>query len=111
VLAIFQPHGFGPLKFLRTDFVDAFATELAAHDRLWLLDVFYAGGTASRDIRSADVVTEISARGVAAEWAPSREWLVERLTAEAREDDLILVMGARDPSLTDLARTILARIP
>jgi UDP-N-acetylmuramate--alanine ligase len=32
---------------------------------------------------------------------------VERLAAEAREGDLILVMGARDPSLADLARTIL----
>jgi len=45
---------------------------------------------------------------VAAELAPSRKWLVERLSAEAQEGDLILLMGARDPSLTDFARAILA---
>jgi UDP-N-acetylmuramate--alanine ligase len=110
VLAVFQPHGFGPLKFLRVDFVEAFAAELVSRDRLWFLDVFYAGGTASRDISSADVIADIADCGVASELAPSREWLVARLAAEAKEGDLILVMGARDPSLTDLARAILAGI-
>lgn len=107
VLAVFQPHGFGPLKFLRSEFVEAFAAELAPEDRLWFLEVFYAGGTASKDITSAEVVAEIAARGVAAEAAPTREWLVARLAAEAREGDLILVMGARDPSLTEFARAII----
>jgi len=107
VLAVFQPHGFGPLKFLRADFVAAFAAELAPEDRLWFLDVFFAGGTAARDISSGEVVADLTARGVHAEHAPSREWLVQRLAAEARSGDLILVMGARDPSLTDLARAIL----
>ncbi len=110
VLAVFQPHGFGPLKFLRADFVEAFTAELAPEDRLWFLDVFYAGGTAARDISSADVITDLVARGVAAEVAPSREWLAERLGDEAMPGDLILVMGARDPSLTDLAKTILAAL-
>jgi UDP-N-acetylmuramate--alanine ligase len=110
VLAVFQPHGFGPLKFLRADFVEAFAAELAPRDRLWFLEVFYAGGTAARDISSADVIADLAARGVAAELAPSREWLASRLAAEAQAGDLILVMGARDPSLTDLARTLLDRM-
>ena len=110
VLAIFQPHGFGPLKFLRADFVEAFATELRTQDRLWFLDVFYAGGTAARDISSAEVIADIVPRLGTAEHAPSREWLVARLAAEAREGDLILVMGARDPSLTELAQQILARL-
>jgi UDP-N-acetylmuramate--alanine ligase len=107
VLAVFQPHGFGPLKFLRADFVDAFARELESRDRLWFLDVFYAGGTAARDISSAEVIADIALCGVAAELAPSREWLVARLAAEARAGDLILVMGARDPSLSELAKDIL----
>jgi UDP-N-acetylmuramate--alanine ligase len=110
VLAVFQPHGFGPLKFLRAEFVEAFSVELAPQDRLWFLEVFYAGGTAARDISSAEVVAEIAARGASAEAAPSRAWLVERLAAEAKAGDLILVMGARDPSLTDLARGILAAL-
>lgn len=107
VLAVFQPHGYGPMRFLRKDFVAAFAAELGPEDRLWMLEVFYAGGTATRDFSSADVVAEIRAAGAEAEFAPSREWLTARLAGEAKEGDLILVMGARDPSLTDLARAIL----
>jgi len=110
VLAVFQPHGYGPTRFLRKDFVETFAAELAPQDRLWLLEVFYAGGTALRDFSAADIVEEIAARGAQAEFAPAREWLVERLAAEARNGDLVLVMGARDPSLTDLAQAVLDRL-
>jgi UDP-N-acetylmuramate--alanine ligase len=111
VLAVFQPHGFGPLRFLREDFVGAFVEELSAQDRLWFLEVFYAGGTASRDISSAEVIADIAARGTAAQPAPSRNWLIERLATEAKAGDLILVMGARDPSLTELAQAILEALP
>jgi UDP-N-acetylmuramate--alanine ligase len=47
---------------------------------------------------------------VRAEFAPSREWLVTRVAEEASSGDLVLVMGARDPSLSELARTILAAL-
>ena len=110
VLAIYQPHGYGPTRFLRRDFVTTFARELGSDDRMWMLEVFYAGGTATRDFSAADIVAEIGARGVRAEFAPSRDWLAERIAQEARPGDLVLVMGARDPSLTALARAILAGI-
>ena len=107
VLAIFQPHGFGPTRFLRPDLVETFATALSPGDRLWLLEVFFAGGTARRDFSAADIVAEIAARGTAARFAPSRDALVEEVLHEAREGDLVLVMGARDPSLTELGERIL----
>lgn len=110
VLAVYQPHGYGPTRFLRQDFVETFARSLRPADRLWMLEVFYAGGTANRDFSSADIVAEAVARGAPAEFAPSREWLAERLAAEARPGDLILVMGARDPSLSDWARSVLAAV-
>jgi UDP-N-acetylmuramate--alanine ligase len=110
VLAVYQPHGYGPTRFLRNDFVATFAEALRPEDALWMLEIYYAGGTATRDFSSADIVAEIVARGTAAEFAPTREWLVDRLAREAREGDLVLVMGARDPSLTDLARGILGAI-
>ncbi|HEY3215540.1 MAG TPA: L,D-transpeptidase family protein [Candidatus Eisenbacteria bacterium] len=107
VLAVYQPHGYGPTRFLRADLVEAFAAALGRQDRLWLLEVFYAGGSAKRDFSAADLVAEIAARGVQAEFAASRQELVDRLVAEAREGDLIMIMGARDPSLTTLARSVL----
>jgi UDP-N-acetylmuramate--alanine ligase len=110
VLAVYQPHGYGPTRFLRREFVDTFSSELRPDDRLWMLEVFYAGGTAQRDFSAADIVGEIAARGTHAEFAPSRAVLVDRVTAEARPGDIVLVMGARDPSLTDLARTIVGAL-
>ncbi|MBI5710929.1 MAG: L,D-transpeptidase family protein [Candidatus Eisenbacteria bacterium] len=110
VLAVYQPHGYGPTRFLRRDLVETFAAALGPEDRLWMLEVFYAGGSALRDFSAADIVAEIAARGARAEFAPSRAWLVERIAAEACAGDLVLVMGARDPSLTGLARDILAAL-
>jgi UDP-N-acetylmuramate--alanine ligase len=110
VLAIYQPHGYRPTRFLRHDFVKAFARELRPQDRLLMLEVFYAGGTAERDFSAADIVAEIAARGCPAEFAPSRAWLAARIAEEAKAGDLVLVMGARDPSLTDFARAILAEL-
>jgi UDP-N-acetylmuramate--alanine ligase len=107
VLAIYQPHGYGPTRFLRRDFVTTFSHELGPDDRLWMLEVFYAGGTATRDFSAADIVAEIGALGTQAEFAASRERLVARVTEEARQGDLVLVMGARDPTLSELARAIL----
>jgi UDP-N-acetylmuramate--alanine ligase len=110
VLAIYQPHGYGPTRFLRQDFIDAFSRALRPQDRLWMLEVFYAGGTAIRDFSAADIVAEIAARGVQAEFAPSRAWLASRIGETARAGDVVLVMGARDPSLTEFARSILQAI-
>ncbi len=107
VLAVYQPHGYGPTRFLRNDFVAAFSQALRPDDHLWMLEIYYACGTATRDLSSAEIVAEIVARGTQAEFAPSREWLIERVAGQARAGDLVLVMGARDPSLTDLGRGIL----
>ena len=110
VLAVYQPHGYGPTRFLRDGFVETFATRTAPGDRVWLLEVFYAGGTAQRDFSAADLVRDIAARGRDAEFAPSREWLVARIAEEARPGDLVLVMGARDPSLTQFAHDVLVAL-
>jgi UDP-N-acetylmuramate--alanine ligase len=110
VLAVYQPHGYGPTRFLRRDFVATFSHELAPGDRLWMLEVFYAGGTATRDFSAADIVAEIASRGTNAEFASTRERLIARIAEQAQPGDLVLVMGARDPSLTELARAILAAV-
>jgi UDP-N-acetylmuramate--alanine ligase len=110
VLAVYQPHGYGPTRFLRDGFVDTFSTQTAPTDKVWLLEIFYAGGTATRDFSSADLVRDIVAKGRDAEFAPSREWLVRRIAEVAEPGDLVLVMGARDPSLTTFAREVLAAL-
>lgn len=110
VMAIYQPHGYGPTRFLWRDFVRTFSSELCPQDRLYMLEVFYAGGTATRDFSAADIVAEIAGTGTNASFAPSRPWLIETIANDAREGDIVLVMGARDPSLTAFAREIAAAL-
>jgi UDP-N-acetylmuramate--alanine ligase len=109
VLAVYQPHGYGPTRFLREDLVETFANGLRSQDCAFWLEVFYAGGTATRDFSSADITAQITERGRAAEFAPTREALAARLVQVAAPGDLVLVMGARDPSLTTFAKDLLAR--
>jgi UDP-N-acetylmuramate--alanine ligase len=107
VLAVYQPHGFGPTRFLRDDLIEAFASGLREQDALWLLPIFYAGGTAERNVSSEELAEGVARRGRRAQVAPARDGLVAALAAEAREGDVVLVMGARDPTLTTMARAVL----
>ena len=107
ILAVFQPHGYGPTRFLRDDLIAAFAAGLAPRDVLWLPEIYYAGGTVTRDISSADLVDGITARGRDARFVPARADIAAAIAALAADGDLVIVMGARDPSLTDFCREIL----
>ncbi len=110
ILAVFQPHGFGPTRFLREALVESFAANLDTDDVLWLPEIFFAGGTVTRDISSADLVDDIRGHGRDARFLAARDKLPAAVAAEARPGDLVLVMGARDPSLTDFCRSILVEL-
>src|SRR5690606_6906189 len=45
VVAWFQPHGYAPTRFLRTDFVREITAALRPQDEIWMSEIFYAGGT------------------------------------------------------------------
>ncbi|MCA9726526.1 MAG: UDP-N-acetylmuramate--alanine ligase [Candidatus Eisenbacteria bacterium] len=107
VLAIFQPHGFGPTRFIRDELVDMLARTIRPTDVFWMLEIFYAGGTAQKNLSSRDIVRDLEERNVDARFAESRKALVEEIARSARTRDLILVMGARDPSLPGLCEEIL----
>jgi UDP-N-acetylmuramate-alanine ligase len=83
------------------------ADALRPQDVIWLPEIFYGGGTVTKDISSADLVADLRARGCDARFAAVRTDLPALVAAEARPGDLVLVMGARDPSLTDLGQAIL----
>lgn len=110
VLAVFQPHGYGPTRFLREALVETFATNLGPDDVLWLPEIYFAGGTVTRDISSRDLVDDIRGQGRDARFLAARDQLPPAIAAEARPGDLVVVMGARDPSLTDFCREILIEL-
>ncbi len=99
---VFQPHGFGPTRMMKNDYIKAFTQHLRASDRLVLLPIFYAGGTAARDISSYDLAEGVRKGGRSAEVAEQRETILGRV----REWNAYVVFGARDETLSDLAREI-----
>jgi UDP-N-acetylmuramate--alanine ligase len=107
VLAVFQLHGFAPARFMKEEFLDAFAASLAKDDVLWLPEIFYAGGTAAKDISAADYARELRARGKDARFFKDRAAIPADAAREARSGDLVLLMGARDPGLPRFARDLL----
>ena len=109
VLGAWRPHGFGPLRAMLEPLADAFAAVCRAEDKLWILPVYDAGGTADRSVNSDILVEKLQARGVPAAAAPSYEALGAELARAARAGDTILVMGARDPQLPVFAREMAAK--
>jgi UDP-N-acetylmuramate--alanine ligase len=110
VLAMFQPHGYGPLRTMRQELIDCFAGRLGPDDLLVMPDPVYFGGTVDRSVGSADIVEGVRAAGREAEHIPERAQCGERLRELARPGDRIIVMGARDDTLTQFAADLLASL-
>jgi len=110
VLGLWRPHGFKPLAQMFDDMVAMFGRVCRPQDRLWLLPVYYAGGTVQRQADSDRLVAALKAAGVAAAWVPDYDVLLAGMLGEAREGDVALCMGARDPGIPEFARQLVARL-
>ncbi len=109
VLVVFQPHGFGPARFLRPELKELLPTVLRARDRFCYAEIFYAGGTIAKDISSLDLTRDLPA-GLRCSYAPDHQAARRWIVSEARPGDTVLIMGARDPDLPDLARSVLEEL-
>ncbi len=107
LLVLFQPHGYGPLKQMGAELADTFAAHLAPGDVLAVPDPAYFGGTVTREVGSDTFVARIVAGGATAHHDPDRADAARRLLALARAGDRIVVMGARDDTLSQLAQEML----
>jgi UDP-N-acetylmuramate--alanine ligase len=106
VVAWFQPHGYGPTKFLRSDFVEEIAKVLRPEDEIWMSEIFYAGGTAVKDISANDLISDLKAKGRKAFFVDNRNELMAAVRPHLSANTVLLLMGARDPSLEQFAKSI-----
>ncbi len=123
IIAFFQPHGFGPLRQMGHELARVFAHTLSAGDRVLMCDPVYFGGSVDRSVGSEAIIAQISkeagaggpAKGPTAEYWPSREACGARIAALASRPaspaPRVVVMGARDDTLSIFARELLARLP
>ena len=110
VIAWFQPHGYGPTRFLRKDFVEEIAAVLRPEDEIWMSEIFYAGGTAVKDISSNDLIEDIKQLGKNAFFVEDRNDLVKALKSHFQQPTVLLLMGARDPGLEVFAKEVLEKL-
>jgi UDP-N-acetylmuramate--alanine ligase len=106
VIAWLQPHGYAPTKFLRMDFVMELSAALRPQDEIWMSEIFYAGGTTVKDISAADLVDDLRSLGKNAFFVEDRNNLLKSMRTHFSQDCVLLLMGARDPSLEDFASQI-----
>jgi UDP-N-acetylmuramate--alanine ligase len=103
---IFQPHGYGPTRLMKEGYIATFIQNIRKGDHLFLLPVYYAGGTSLKDISSEDLSREIASAGKSSLVLQERSALFDRL----KEWKTYIVFGARDESLSDFARAIADRL-
>jgi UDP-N-acetylmuramate--alanine ligase len=110
IIAFFQPHGYGPLKQMGRELAETFARELGPDNITIMCDPVYFGGTVDRSEGTERIIDMIREQGGNAEHVPEREDCGSRILELAQSGDRIVVMGARDDTLTTFAKSIMERL-
>ncbi|MGX1747704.1 MULTISPECIES: UDP-N-acetylmuramate--L-alanine ligase [unclassified Brevundimonas] len=110
LLILFQPHGFGPLKLMKQEFIAGFAGLMRQDDLLLMPEPVYYGGTTDRSVGSEDIAAGVRAAGRQALALATRADCGDRIVETAQPGDRVVVMGARDDSLSTFAAELLARL-
>lgn len=104
VIAWFQPHGYGPTKFLKNDFINEISKALRDEDEIWMSEIYYAGGTAEKTISAQELIDGIFSKGKRAFFVAERNELLNQMRGHLKDPCVVLLMGARDPGLADFAQ-------
>ncbi len=110
VIAFFQPHGYGPIRVMGQELAQVFARMLGRDDHLILCDPVYFGGTVDKSLGSQFITDAVSAAGRHAEHIPSLDDCGKRIIELAQPGDRIVIMGARDDTLSAFAADILGQL-
>ena len=99
VAIVWRPHGYGPLRKMLEPLAAMFSETLRPQDRLILLPVYDAGGTADRSVQSDALATRVPG----SVFLQTPEEVYRLLMAQASAFGAIVTAGARDPGLPVLA--------
>lgn len=100
VVYVFQPHGYGPMKFMWNEFAECFKKKLRPQDRLIMLKIYDAGGTADRSVSAVDFVKELRMENCL--YLDSHAEVKDYYKSMRNEKLTWVVSGARDERLRDL---------
>ncbi len=106
VIAIYQPHGFAPTKMFKDDLIRIFSNILRDDDILVMNEIYYAGGSVNKDISSKDIIDKLREKKQAFFFSNKND-ILSFIENQTKNGDIILLMGARDPTLHTFAQQIL----
>lgn len=109
ICAVWRPHGYAPLRKMLNALTDMFAQVCRHQDRLILLPVYDAGGTANRSVSSGDLAEQLHLRGVNVQLANGIPEAEAIMRAAANQAGVLATFGARDPDLPRLAQRLAAK--
>ena len=110
LIVMFQPHGFSPMRFMGKEIIDSFCQTMDENDILLMPEIYFAGGTVTRDISSADFIDLAKQKDKQAYFFATRPEIKDFICQNARSGDRIVIMGARDNTLPDFCREILQEL-
>lgn len=103
ICAVWRPHGYAPLRKMLDALAEMFSSTIRPQDRLLVLPVYDAGGTADRSINSDALVARLGDRAVAvSDFDEAYSWC----RAHRGDFAAFAVCGARDPGLAPFARRL-----
>jgi UDP-N-acetylmuramate--alanine ligase len=110
LLMMFQPHGYGPIRQMGDELIATFIDNMAPEDIIIMPDPVYFGGTVDRQRGTAFLISGIAAGARHAAHIPVRADCGDYLLAMAEPGDRIVIMGARDDTLSLFAQDLLDRL-
>ena len=106
VVAWFQPHGFKPTRFIREELVQEVTKIMRPQDEMWMSEIYYAGGTTTKDISANDLIQDLNENGINAFFVEDRNDLIDNIRSHLSQGTVLLLMGARDPSLEKFGKDV-----
>ncbi len=110
LIVMFQPHGFAPMRMMGKDIINSFAKNFDENDILLIPEIFFAGGTVKRDISSKDLVDYAKQQNINALFFEKRDEIEKYISSIMTPNDRIVLMGARDNSITTMGFNLLENI-
>ena len=106
VIMFWRPHGFKPLRIMFDDLKQMFSTTLRPEDQLFILPVYYAGGTADQSMNSDRLVTALQELGSPVHEVEDYNTLSVAVLSSLKPGRALLGMGARDLQISTFLKSL-----
>lgn len=106
---VFNPHGFRPTKLMFDGYVEVFSSMLRGSGSLYVGPIYYRGGTVDKSISHTDLAAALLGK-IDVSAFEDREYACKDIERKAADGDIVVVAGARDPSIPAFARNIVTAL-